>query len=197
MHGVDYVRHMHRLASGLAATLLAIAASGCIGATDRADFDAEVRARGGGLTSAWIAEALDLVAGEVSVTPTSELELVTLAINSTDRSVSAQARRGDQNNFVDVVIVKQGEVVAITPVQDADQLPLDDITFTLSQLPLENIETLGDTALREFGEADGFVSRINVSLRDGSPVITVSLVSARRTGKASFTADGTFIEMTR
>lgn len=188
---------MRRLTRGLGAVLLTFAASGCIGATDRADFDTEVRARGGGLTSAWIAEGLDLVASEMSVTPTSELQLVTLAINSTDRSLSAQARRGDQNNFVDVVVVKQGEVVAITPVQDADQLPLDDITFTLSQLPLANIETLGDTALREFGEADGFINRINVSLREGSPMITVSLASARRTGKASFTADGTFIEMTR
>lgn len=188
---------MDRLARGLAATLLAFAASGCIGATDRADFDTEVRARGGGLTSAWITEGLDLVASEVNVTPTSDLELVTLAINSTDRSLSAQARRGDQNDFVDVVVVKQGDVVAITPIQDADQLPLDDITFTVDQLPLASIETLGDTALREFGEDDGFISRINVSLRDGSPLITVSLASTRQTGKATFTADGTFIEMTR
>jgi hypothetical protein len=188
---------MRRIGRAAAAATLTLAASGCIGATDRTDFDAEVRARGGGLTSAWIAESLDLVAAEVGVTATSDLQLLALSINSPNRSLSVQARRGDEPAFADSVLVNQGRVVSVTPIRDADQLPLDEITFTVGQVPLADIETLGDTALREFGESDGYVDRISISLENGRPVIDVSLESARRTGRATFDADGTFIEMSR
>lgn len=188
---------MHWRARSLAIATLALAASGCIGATDRADFDAEVRARGGGITSAWIAEGVDLIAAEVGVSGTSEMQMVTLSISPPNRTVTGQARRGDQPNFVDVVTVKEGAVVSITPIQDADQLPLDDITFRADSVPIAEIEALGDTALAEFGEDDGFVTMISVSLNNGEPMITMSLASARRTARALFDASGTFLEVTR
>ncbi len=181
----------------MAVAVFAIAATGCIGATDRADFDAEVRARGGGITSAWIAEGVDLIADAVGITNTADMQFVTLTIGPPNRTVTGQARRGDQPDFVDVVTVKEGSVVSITPIQDADRLPLDDITFRAGQVPIDDIEALGDTALAEFAQPDGFVTMISVSLRNGEPVITMSLASARRTGRALFDADGTFLEVTQ
>ncbi|BAN00433.1 hypothetical protein [Ilumatobacter coccineus] len=188
---------MPRISRALAAIALAFAMSGCIGATDRADFDAEVRARGGGLTSAWIAEALDLVAAEVSVSPTSEMQLLTLSINPPNRSMSATARRGDEPSFADSVVVSQGNVVAVSPIQNADRAPLDEVTFTVGEVALSDIESVGDEALREFGETDGFIDAITITLNNGEPVMAMSLSSARRTATARFEADGTFIEVLR
>lgn len=185
------------MARALAAAALAFAMSGCIGATDRADFEAEVRARGGGLTTAWVAEALDLIAAEVAVSPTSDVELMTLSINPPNRSVAVTARRGDDPKFADSVVVRQGQVVSVSPVQDADQLPLDEVTFAVGEVALDDLERVGDEALTEFGEADGFVNSITVSLADGEPVMSMSLSSARRTATARFEADGTFIEVIR
>ena len=49
------------------AVVAAIGLTGCIGATDRSDFDEEVRSRGGGVTVDWIAESMDIVAVSVGV----------------------------------------------------------------------------------------------------------------------------------
>ena len=178
--------------------LVAVAAvtSGCIGAIDRADFDDEVRARGGGISSQWIDDSVEAAADRLGVVTTDEIELLTLTIDGTNRVVTVSARRGDRPDFVDSVVVSEGEVVAVTPIQDADQLPLDDLTIRLGDLPIDQLERLTDEAVDAFGADDGFVTGIRVALENGEPTLAIDLESSRRTGTAVFAADGTLIELT-
>lgn len=188
-------RGLHRVA--ILAVVVAASTTSCIGATDRAAFDAEVRARGGGVAVAWIAAGIDLVAAEVGASGRSDLSVMSLRIEPTDRTLIAIARRNDQPEFVDTVVIREGELVSISPVQDVDRLPLDDITFTVGDLPIDRLEELGDAALAEFGERDGYVNAISVTIRNDEPVIEIFVESARRAGSVLFDQSGTYIEVVR
>lgn len=178
--------------------LIAAAAftSGCIGAIDRADFDEEVRSRGGGISAEWIEDSLAASADRLGLADPDDIELLTLNIDGTNRVLTVSARRGDRPEFVDSVVVRQGEVIAVTPIQDADQLPLDDLTVLVADLPIDRLEMLTDEAIAAFGADDGFVTGITVALTNGEPTVTLALESSRRTGAAVFDAAGTLIEMT-
>lgn len=175
----------------------ALAASGCIGATDRPDFEAEVRARGGGVSTTWIADALDLAAVELGAARAADLDAMNLRVNSTARTVVVMARRADRPDFVDNVVVREGEVLSVSPLQDADQLPLDEITFAVGDLPIDRLEEIADEALQAFDEADAFVEYISVSITQGQPLIRVGVDSSRRTGVVVFDASGTLVEVDR
>ncbi len=180
-----------------AVALVPIVAAGCIGATDRADFDDEVRARGGGIASPWIDESLDAAAIALGLTDATDLEFLTLSINGSSRTVVVNGRRGDRPDFVDSVAVRQGDVVSVAPLQDADELSLDDITIPLADVPIDDIETLIDVALADFGETDASVATITISLAGGAPTITMRLQSARRTGTAEFDLAGELVRVPR
>lgn len=181
----------------IATIAMALVATGCIGATDRSDFEAEVRARGGGVSATWIGESIDAVAGEVGADSVDELFAMNVRVNSTARTVVVMARRADRPDFVDSVVVREGEVLSVSPLQDADQLPLDDITFNVGDLPLDDLEEIADSALEAFGEADGFVEAIQVRLTDGRPEIEIDVESSRRTGTVVFDATGQLIGVER
>lgn len=188
---------MPRMARNLVLVVVAIALSGCIGAVDRSEFDAEVRRRGGGVTTDWIIESFDSVAVSVAGTSASDLVLMSFNVNTANRTVTAVARRVDRPDFVDVVIVRQGDVVSTSPMQDADDLPLDDLTVPFTALPMDRIESLTDRALEEFGEVDGFASGILLQADAAGHYVTVKLESARQTADALFALDGTFRELER
>jgi len=168
---------------------------GCIGATDRSEFNAEVRARGGGLTTEWVDEALSLVADEVGAPSPDALELLTMTISTSSRAVTVQARRGDRPDFVDTVTVVEGEVLAVQPMQDADELPLDELVIRVDELPLADVDELGDRALAEFGEEEAFVDSIRISIFNSEHRIDVDVESERRTGRIRFDVDGNVVEV--
>lgn len=180
----------------VAIAIVVTVTSGCIGAIDRADFNDEVRRRGGGISSDWIDESIRMAAARLEVATPEDIELLTLTIDGTNRVLTVTARRGDRPEFVDSVVVRDGDVVSVSAVQDADQLPLDDLTMSLADLPLDRLETLADEAINEFDAADGSVSGIVVALADGAHTITFTLESSRRTGTAVFDVDGILIETT-
>jgi hypothetical protein len=168
--------------------------TGCIGAIDRADFDAEVRARGGGVSSNWIDESLQAAATELGVTDPDQLQILTLSIDAQNRSLVVTARRGDRPEFVDTVAVRETEVAGTTPLPDADDLPLDDLVTSLGTVPIDRIDELSDTALESFGP-DAFVTGVTVERINGAPTITVSVGSERQTGEVLFDATGAVVEV--
>lgn len=188
---------MPRGGRACAIAVLALAASGCIGATDRADFDAEVRARGGGVTNDWVADAIGEVATSVGASATDPLSVLAITVSPLARTVTVIARRNDRPEFVDTVVVRDGDVVATTPMRDADAMPLDELTVPVSELPIEDVEELSDRALAEFGESDGFVSSIRFAIVDDDRVIQVDVESARRTATVEFDGDGNVIGVPR
>lgn len=181
----------------LALVTASLVGAGCIGATDRADFDDEVRRRGGGISVTWIDESLAAAATELNVAPPGAMEFLTLTINGTSRTLTINARRGDQPAFVDSVTVREGEVVAVAPIQDADELPLDELVVAVDDTPLADVEELVDAALAEFDETDAFVTTISITSNDGEPTTTFQLASERRTGSATFDATGQLVEVRR
>lgn len=187
---------MRPIVTAALAVAFALTASGCIGATDRADFEAEIRNRGGGVSVDWIDDALAVVAREVGTDP-ADLQILSMTIETTHQVMSVNARRGDRPDFVDMVTVSGGEVFSTNPVQNADELPLDDIAIDVTDLPIGDIEAMSDAALAEFGEEDGSVASLSVSIVNSQPDIRMQLESARRTGAARFDLDGRLLEVTR
>lgn len=176
---------------------MTVVLAGCIGAVDRSEFDAEVRARGGGVTSTWIVESFDAVARSVGGTSASELQTLSFNVNTTNRTATVVTRRVDRPEFVDTVVVRQGDVVSTAALQDADSLPLDDLSVPFAALPMDQIEELSDRSLSEFGEPDGFVAAIRLDSIGGGHQIIVKLESARFTADVTFSTDGTFIGIER
>jgi len=187
---------MIRSARLLLVVVAAMLATGCLGSVDRAEFDEEVRRRGGGVSADWIDESLAAAAVELGVADPGDIEVLTMVIVGDARSVTVTARRGDRPDFVDSIAVQDTVVVSTAPVPDADELPLDEITTRLSDLPLDRIEQLSDVALEQFGP-DAYVTRIAVGLTDGEPTITVSVGSPRQTGQVVLDADGEIVEVVR
>lgn len=185
------------------ALLAVLALTGCVGAVDRVDFDAEIRSRGGGVAVDWVQESLDAIAQEVGAPNVATLQVITLTITPSSFVTVVQARRSDRPDFVDTVAALDGEVISVTPRQNADELPLDEITISAEDLPLADIEVLVDDALAAFvadiGDdavsGDAFVTLIQVSVIDSVHVVDVSVESVRRTGVVRFDVDGSLVEV--
>lgn len=179
------------------AVLVATTLSGCIGAMDRPDFVAEVQRRGGGIADEWILDALASVAGEVGAGSIDDLSVMTMTITPSNRSLVVQARRSDRSDFVDTVTIVQGDVVGVTPVQDAGELPLDEITIPVTDLPIDGWDELGDRALAELGFDGGYVSHISLSVSQGEHRLAVYVDSPRETGWVTFDTDAQLVETHR
>ncbi|MGI9645562.1 MAG: hypothetical protein ACR2O6_09670 [Ilumatobacteraceae bacterium] len=179
--------------SVVAIGLALVALTGCIGATTRDDFDEEVRARGGGLTSTFVDDSLAAIAAEYDVADWRTLSALSLVIQPGDRLVTATVRDPARLDFVDTKVVVDAEVRSTTPLQDAGDLPLDAITFPLGSVAIVPVEPLATAALDAFGEEGGFVQSMAASLTAGEVTIRVDLESARRTATATFDAEGTLV----
>jgi hypothetical protein len=179
----------------VSAGIAVVALSACIGATPREDFDAEVQARGGGLTGGFVDTSLAAIASDFGATDWRELEVMFLSVMPGNRTVTAAVRDPRRSEFVDTLLVKDGEVLSTTPMQDADKLPLDDLVVLLGTVAIDPIEELTSAALDAFGEVDGFVERLTVSLVAGEPLIQVEVESARRTATVTFDATGDLVEV--
>lgn len=181
------MRHLLRIAlAGLAALVIA----GCIGATPRDDFEAEVRARGGGLTDTFLTDALEVIAVDIGAAGWEDLQVLSMSASPGNRSVTAVVRDPSQLDFVDTISVREGEIVASTPMQDADDLPLDELVIQLGTVAIDDIERIRTEALTAFGQEDAFVSRITVVRLGTDVVVSVDVESDRRSATATFGAEG-------
>lgn len=174
----------------LVAVAAVVALTGCIGATPRDEFDAEVRARGGGLSNSFVTDGLDALAAHAGAAAWQDLDVLFLTVTPGSRSLTASARNPARDDFVDTIVVRDGEVVSSTPVQDADELPLDEIVVPLGAVALDRVEDIVDRALEAFDDPTGFVERLTVSRAQGDVRIVVELESDRVTATATFDADG-------
>ncbi len=183
---------MLRAARIVATSLLVVVLAGCIGATPREDFDAEVQARGGGLTAEFLTESLDVVATELGARSWTDLMVLSLRARPGDRSVTVVVRQPQREDFVDTISIRDGEIVAAVPLQDAGDLPLDDLAIDLADVALDRIAEIGAEALAAFGDEGAFVDRVEVTRggTGGDVVLSVDVESDRRTATVRFTADG-------
>jgi hypothetical protein len=174
---------------------LAIAASlgvtGCVGATDRADFEAEIERRGGGVTSELVAQPLDRLREAIGV---DDPELLLLSMTPLTRTVVLEVRDPAQRRNVDRYVSRGGGLDDPEPVQVSASDDLDARTFRPSELPaLGDLEGLADQAIAALEFEDAYVDSMSVGLRNGEPVLSVHVTSPRSVGSAVFDGTGNLL----
>lgn len=197
------------LACAAALGLGAVAGPGCIGTTDRRDFNREIQARGGGLTSELPISAVDTVAAALGVI---DFEVRTLSVTPVDGTVVLEVRDPFAPENLDRYVVIRGSVWQVEPVQLAAGDVLDAQTFPVASVALDQVDAMVDSALAEF-VPDGHVASMTVTRNADDPldntagdtsgdtteeiVISLALASPRAAGTARFTGDGELIAVVR
>lgn len=167
--------------------------AGCVGATDRDDFNRVVQERGGGLTSELPGDAVSAVAGSLGV---DDFEVRSVTATPLDGTVTLDVRDPAVPENLDRYVVRRGEVEQVEPIRLAAGDDLDTQTFPVSGLALDEVEAMVDAALAEF-PAGGYVSSMTVSRLADGVAIQLALESPRAAGTARFTGDGELVEVTR
>jgi hypothetical protein len=166
---------------------------GCIGTTDRGDFDEIIQERGGGFTSELPLDAVAAVAAELGV---DDFEARSIAVTPPAETVVLDVRDPAVPENLDRYVVRGAAVDSVEPIRLAASDDLDAETFPVSGVALGQIETMVDSALAEF-DAGGYVSSMTVSRITDGVVIQLALESPRSTGTARFTGEGELVEVTR
>ena len=178
------------------ATALGVGA-GCVGTTDRSDFNREIQVRGGGLTAELPSSAVDVVAASLEV---DDFEVRTLTVTPLDGTVVLDVRDPAAPENLDRYVVHRGSVRQVEPIRLTSADDLHTQTFPVSGVALDQVEAMVDAALAEFA-ADGYVTSLTVyrsaDAIAGNIVITLALESPRAAGTALFTGDGDLIEVVR
>ena len=188
-------------AGAAALGLGAVVGPGCIGTTDRRDFNQEIQARGGGLTSELPMTAVHTVASALGVI---DFDVRTLSVTPLDGTVVLEVRNPFAPENLDRYMVVRGTVSQVEPVQLAAEEVLDGETFPVSGVALDQVDAMVDAALAGF-VSDGYVTSMTVTRSpDDTPgdttheiVISFALESPRAVGTARFTGDGEPIAVVR
>ncbi|MCU1643919.1 MAG: hypothetical protein JWN03_4194 [Nocardia sp.] len=214
MRGVGWFR--------VALCLAVLGTSGCIGAVDRADFEQQIRTRGGGLVSALPQGAVIALAQRVGAAELQADVMVLSAPNSTqfrlvlndqpaqvsrfladhdDMSATAptvrlRIRHPDGSRQVDDYSYMLGALSSAQPVRVSAYDDLEGECFTVGEVTgLARLEEVVDTALARSELPDGQVTVIVVS-RFGSDIrMVANVVSPRSEVVAEFDRTGAFLRM--
>ncbi|MEU0545763.1 hypothetical protein ABZ319_38405 [Nocardia sp. NPDC005978] len=192
-----------------------LAAAGCVGAVDRADFEERMRARGGGLVSALPLGAISALSQRLGVPEVQATVLVLTAPDSanfrvvladqppqvtaflaehdlTSREAAVWLRVRTDRRLDDYAYL-YGTLGPGDPVRVSAREDLDADSFTLNTVAgLSRIEEIVDTALAR-SELDGaHVPVIVVARFDGDIRIVANVVSSRAEIIAEFDETGQF-----
>lgn len=202
--------------------LAVLGASGCVGAVDRADFEVDMRARGGGLVSALPGEAVTALTQRLNIADLNVNVLVLTAPNSaqfrlvlTDqpdqvtrflvdnddlaaRYPAARLRisRPDRPRQLDDYAYMDGALGSPHPVRVSAADDLDTENFAVSEVTgLARLEEIVDTARTRSELPDGQVTVIVVSRFGPDIRIVANVVSPRTEVVAEFDHTGTFLRV--
>ncbi|WP_410873093.1 hypothetical protein [Nocardia sp. A7] len=195
---------------------------GCVGAVDRAEFEDQMRTRGGGLVSALPQEAVAALAQRTGATDPAVNVIILSPPNSTQfrltlrdqpaqitrfmaddavlatssPTVRLRVRPPDRSRQLDDYSFTLGELSAPRPVRVSASDDLDGENFTVSEVPgLSRIEEIVDTARARSALVDGQVTVIVVSRFGREIRIVANVLSPRSELVAEFDRAGTFLRM--
>ncbi|MGW6699107.1 hypothetical protein [Nocardia sp. NPDC055049] len=202
--------------------LVVLGTSGCVGAVDRADFEDQLRARGGGLVSSLPQEAItalsrrtgatDLEANVIILTPPNSTRFrLTLndqpaqitrylagdeVLAAREPTVRLRVRPPDRSRQLDDYSFALGALSAPRPVRVSAADDLDGEDFAVSEVPgLSRIEDIVDTALARSALPDGQVTVIVVSCFGREIRIVANVLSPRSEMVVEFDRTGTFLRV--
>lgn len=170
-----------------------VVVGGCVGTTDREEFDEIIQERGGGFTSELPLDAVAAVASDLGV---EDIAVRSISITPPSEMVVMEVRDPSVPANLDRYVVRRGEVDEVEPVRLSATDDLDATTFLASEVALDRIEEMVDSALARFDPA-GYVTSMSVGGTSGSLTIHMSLESPRATATATFTGAGELVEVTR
>ncbi|MGY2117127.1 hypothetical protein ACW9HR_24760 [Nocardia gipuzkoensis] len=202
--------------------LAVLGTSGCLGAVDRADFEQQIRTRGGGLVNTLPRDAIAALTKRLGTADPQANVILLTAPNSTqfrlvlnnqpnqvtrflterddlatrEPTVRLRIRHPDRSRQLDDYSFTLGALGSAQPVRVSAFDDLDSEIFNLSEVTgLAEIENIVDTARIRSGLPDGQVNAIVVS-RFGSEIrIVTNVVSPRSEMLAEFDRTGAFLRM--
>ena len=176
---------------------MVVACAGCVGATDRADFEEEIESRGGGFSEDIVTDAVAELADEVG---TGDFEITHLTVSPLVPVVSARVRNPAAPDEVDDYTFRGDELVEVEPVRLSSDTDLDAEVLPITDFALDRLDEAVDTALDEFGATDGYATSVQLSVTPSSAVaadpvgqVVVHVESPRAAATVRFTADGELV----
>lgn len=184
---------MRRVALLLVGALLV---TGCVGTVDRAEFEAEIQARGGGVDQDLVIDAVDGVAARVG---TAEFEVTTLTAVPLSTVVSLEVRDPRAPDQLDGYTFSNGDLVSVEPVQVRADDRLDARSMPVGSFALDDLEAMADEALAAFATDGGYVEMIILAVApapegaEPTGAVLFQLESPRSSATATFTPDGELV----
>ncbi|MGW6374600.1 hypothetical protein ACWFRB_00870 [Rhodococcus sp. NPDC055112] len=173
------------------AIAVALSATACIGAVDRAEFDADMRARGGGMTTAVVRDAMAALALTYGTT---ELQVTSVDIGPVE-ALDVTVRNPARPDQLDRYTFDGRWLSEPTPVLVSALDDLDAQSFGVGEVPaLGRVESLVDDALANTAFDDGQVTGISVNKTEAIRP-TVMVESPRSRALVVFDADGAVSEV--
>jgi hypothetical protein len=166
---------------------------GCVGTTDRDEFDAIIQERGGGVTAELPVDAVAAVADELGV---DDFEMRLMSVSPPNQLAVIEVRDPAIPANLDRYTVRKGSVESVEPVRLSASDNLDAETFLASTVAFDRLDEMADTAVAGF-DPEGYVTSIVVSGGGETPEVRLSLESPRASGTATFTSAGELVEVVR
>ena len=176
------------IAGLLVALALAFALPACIGAVDRADFNEELRARGGGLTASFVLRGIDAVEDELG---SDALQFTRISIDGDEPTALFYVRNPRAPHELDTWLWNGTSLAEPSPVQLSASTDLDEQSFTAAEVPaLERLDVVIATTMRALELEEGWVTEIEVATGEHGVRVSVDAESARARGEARFLPGG-------
>ncbi|MBC2641961.1 MULTISPECIES: hypothetical protein [unclassified Rhodococcus (in: high G+C Gram-positive bacteria)] len=176
-------------------TVLAVAmtATGCVGAVDRADFDTAMESRGGGMTTTLVGDGLAALAVRYGVDEVQVTSVNVAPVETLDVTVRNPAKPDQLDRFTfDGEWLSDPSPVMVSALED-----LDARAFGIGDVPaLGRVEALVDDALAHTGFEEGHVTGIAVNRTEGLWP-TAMVESPRSRSLVVFDAEGAVIGVQR
>jgi len=170
-----------------------VVVGGCVGTTDRDEFNEIIQERGGGVTADLPVEAVAAVADELGV---DDFEMRQMTVSPPNQLAVIEVRDPAIPANLDTYTVRRGSVESVEPVRLSATENLDTTTFLASTVALDRLDEMADVAVGGF-DPEGYVTAIVVSGGGETPTIRLSLESPRASGTATFTSAGDLVEVVR
>ncbi len=191
-----------------------VTTTGCVGAIDRDEFDAELRSRvlaagaaapEGGVTPAGgpspdgplgaagsfpqvaIAEVLERTGG-------ADLEVTQMTFNFDELFATIEARNPTAPAEFDMYVFVDARLQGSEPVQRTSGDRLEERLFAVSSIPFDRLDDMAATALDELGAPDGRITSITwASVIPGQVDVVVGVESERSRETVRFALDGELV----